>query len=78
MAAYNSFKKMLDFAGLDSKKFGLHSPRVGAATDAHRNDVPDYVIDKQGRWKSGNMKRRYCRPHVDDWLDIVKHKTYKF
>jgi hypothetical protein len=77
MAAYNSFKKILDFAGLDVKKFAMHSPRVGAATDAYKNGVPGYIIDKRGRWKSASMKKRYCRPGVNDWLEIVKHKTSK-
>jgi len=52
---------MLVFANLDVKKFGLHSPRIGGATDAFNNGVPNFVIDKQGRWKSSDTKYAYLR-----------------
>jgi hypothetical protein len=68
MATYNAFKKMCVESGLDAKRFGLHSMRVGAATDAYLRGVPGNVIDFRGRWKSENTKKRYCRPTVDNLL----------
>jgi hypothetical protein len=52
---------MLSLAGFDAKNFGLHSPRIGAATDAFFHKVPDHVIDQRGRWKSKNSKYNYLR-----------------
>ena len=68
-AAVKAFNVMLTFAGLDCRKFGLHSPRIGGATDAFANNVPSYVIDKQGRWKSSDTKYIYLRQKE---ADIVK------
>ena len=38
--------------GLDTKLYGLHSLRIGGASAAASNDLPDRVIKKHGRWKS--------------------------
>jgi hypothetical protein len=78
MAAYNSFKKLLKCAGLDPRVYAMHSPRVGATTDAFAAGVADHVIDIRGRWKSAATKYRYCRPHKLDWIREVRHKTSKF
>jgi hypothetical protein len=75
MAAYNSFKKLLKDAGLDPALFAMHSPRVGAATDAHAAGIPGYIIDIRGRWKSSSMKKRYCRPSKESWMKTVKIKS---
>jgi hypothetical protein len=50
--ALAEFRKMLEFSRLNSKLFGLHSPRIGATSDAFSRNVPAYVIDQQGRWRS--------------------------
>jgi hypothetical protein len=47
--ALAEFRKMLEFSGLNSKLFGLHSPKIGATSDAFSRNVPAYVIDQQGR-----------------------------
>lgn len=60
-AAYNAFKKFLLKCGLDSKKFALHSPRIGGTITLFQNNIPKRIIDKQGRWKSRNTKYRYAR-----------------
>jgi hypothetical protein len=78
MAAYNSFKLLLKNSGLNPKLYAMHSPRVGATTDAFENNVPDYIIDIRGRWKSSLTKYRYCRPGKTDWMREVRHKTSKF
>ena len=68
---------MLLFAGLDCKKFGLHSPRIRGATDAFANNVPTYVIDKQGRWKSSDTKYIYlCQKEADVVKQIRKASCY--
>jgi hypothetical protein len=60
-AAYTEFKNLLKFAGLDPSLYGLHSARIGAATDAFCNNVPDFIIDAKGRWKSSLSKFSYLR-----------------
>jgi hypothetical protein len=77
MAAYNSFKKLLKDANLNPELFGMHSPRVGAATDAHADGIPGYIIDLRGRWKSSSMKKRYCRPPKEIWMKTVLNKSKK-
>jgi hypothetical protein len=68
MAAYNNFKKLVRDMGLNEKLYALHSPRVGAATDAHLAGTPGNIIDFRGRWKSASTKKRYCRPDIDSLL----------
>ena len=60
-AAYKNFKEMLKSNGLDARRFALHSPRIGGATDAFRNNIPPHIIDAQGRWKSSGTKFCYLR-----------------
>jgi hypothetical protein len=69
-AALKAFKIMLERGGLEYKKFGLHSPRIGGATDAFNNNVQHYVIDRQGRWKSYDTKYLYLRQKEKD---VVRH-----
>ena len=76
LAAYQAFKRLLKFADLDPSLYALHSPRIGGATDAFAAGVPDYIIDRQGRWKSPSMKYRYCQvPEqvVAEGLNVVPH-----
>ena len=69
---------MLQFAGLDPKRFSLHSPRIGGATDAFKNGVPSFVIDRQGRWKSSDTKYLYLRMKDDDLISNLKTaSTYR-
>lgn len=63
---------MLKSAGFSPENFGLHSPRVGGATDAFANGVPGHVIDKQGRWKSAGTKFHYLRPKEIDFVASIK------
>ena len=39
-------------------KYDMHSPCRGGTTEAFMNNVPDFVIDIQGRWKSEKLKYR--------------------
>ncbi len=47
--------KALDFAGVQGK-FGSHSFRIGAATTAAMQGVPDEKIQELGRWRSKAYK----------------------
>ena len=59
--ALTCFKNLLKFANLDYSKYGMHSPRRGGTTDAFVNNVPEFIIDVQGRWKSHQSKYRYVK-----------------
>jgi hypothetical protein len=52
---------MLTWAGLDSSKYGLHSPRSGATTEAFKLGVDPHIIDLKGRWKSRESKFHYVK-----------------
>jgi hypothetical protein len=58
--ALKHFKAMLSFAGFDAKNFGLHSPRIGATTDAFFHKVLEHVINQRGRWKSKTLSIITC------------------
>jgi hypothetical protein len=70
--ALRYFKSMLKSVHLDPAMFGLHSPRIGATTDAFFQGVPDHVIDQQGRWKSSNSKYSYLRKNEDNLIHHIK------
>lgn len=57
--------------GLDTKLYGLHSLRIGGASAAANNDLPDRVIKKHGRWKSEHAKDVYCREDVQHQLLVT-------
>ncbi len=52
---------MLDNHDIDSRAFGLHSPRIGGATDSFLLGIPKEIIDCKGRWSSQNTKYHYLR-----------------
>jgi hypothetical protein len=60
-AAYDDFKKMLLWAGLNPALYGLHSPRAGGATEAFLLGIEPHIIDLKGRWKSPFTKYNYVR-----------------
>jgi hypothetical protein len=64
---------MLELAGFDPKKYGLHLPRIGATTDAFFNKLPDHVIDQRGRWKSKNSKFNYLRMNEKHFISALKN-----
>jgi len=74
-AAYKSFKTLLTDAGLVANDFGLHSPRSGGATDAFYNNIPLYLIDLQGRWKSSSSKYGYLRLDETRLAQSIKHSS---
>ena len=49
-------------AGDDPSEIGLHSLRIGAATTlAAGGEVPQRVIQREGRWKSSESSKVYTR-----------------
>jgi len=56
---------------LDTKLYGLHSLRIGGASAAANNDLPDRVIKKHGRWKSENAKDVYFREDIQHQLLVT-------
>ena len=57
--------------GLDTKLYGLHSIRIGGASVAANNDLPDRVIKKHGRWKSEKAKYTYCGEDIQHQLLVT-------
>ena len=51
----------------DSKRFGLHSCRGGAATAASNAGVPLQAIQEAGRWTSESALRGYIQPSEQAW-----------
>ena len=49
-------KRCLYRAGLNPSLYASHSLRSGAATTAAEKGVPEWLIQKLGRWKSGCYK----------------------
>ena len=70
-ACYRQFKQLLLSVGIDPTSLALHSPRIGAATDAFRNKVPNRLIDRQGRWKCKSSKYRYGRDTAKEFANAL-------
>ena len=57
--------------------FSSHSFRIGAATVAARNGIPDHLIQALGRWTTMHTNfifarlRKLLRASLVSWLDIV-------
>ena len=56
---------------VNAKLYGLHSLRIGGASAAANNDLPDRVIKKHGRWKSEHAKDVYCREDIQHQLLVT-------
>ena len=64
---------MIEKAGDDPSEVGLHSLRIGAATTlAAGGEVPQRVIQREGRWKSPESSEMYTRNTED--ASIVSRK----
>jgi integrase len=59
----NMLTQLCAVLGLDSQRFSGHSFRIGAATTAARNNVPEHMIQLLGRWSSDCFKT-YIRPDL--------------
>jgi len=61
-------------SGIDTKKLGTHSLRIGGCTEASKMGVPDYVLDAHGRWVLNSRARAgYQRVDENDfvWLSEI-------
>lgn len=56
----SSLKSLLTFIGLNTQIYKGHSFRIGAATSAAAEGIPQTVIQHMGRWKS-NAFKNYIR-----------------
>ena len=64
--ALRAFRGVVENSGGDPKEFALHSLRIGgASTLAAGGDVPDRVIQQEGRWRSEEYKT-YTVYNVED------------
>ena len=52
-------------------RYGLHSLRIGGASAAANNDLPDSVIKNHGRWKSEKAKDTYCMEDIQHQLLVT-------
>lgn len=64
--------KNLSAIKLNSSNYGLHSFRIGGATETAIAGVNDRIIKKHGRWKTNKAKDLYVRESVDAMLGVSK------
>jgi hypothetical protein len=76
-SARNDIKRVLKEVGINPKRFGTHSFRIGSATFAALNNMPSEMIRFYGRWKSDCYKR-YIRPSDGDLLKAAKAAFGKY
>ena len=63
----------LNKIGLNSKKFGLHSLRVGGATAAANLGVSDRLFQKHGQWESKSVKNGYVHENIPVLQQVTKN-----
>ena len=51
--------------GHDASSFGLHSLRIGGASVAINNNMPERVLKKHGRWQTNSVKDLHCREDIN-------------
>jgi len=60
--ALGALREVVAEAGDDPSEVGLHSLRIGATTTlAAGGEVPQRVIQREGRWKSPESSKTYTR-----------------
>ena len=52
-------------------QYGSESTRIGGASAAANNDLPDHVIKKHGRWKSEKAKDTCCSEDIQHQLLVT-------
>lgn len=55
----------------EARRYTAHSFRIGAATSAAQNGVPDWLIQASGRWTS-DCFRIYTRTHPAQLRDVAR------
>ena len=65
--ALGSLRHVVEKAGDDPSEVALHSLRIGAATTlATGGEVPQRVIQREGRWKSPKSSKMHTRNNPED------------
>jgi integrase len=59
--------------GLDSSLYSLHSLRSGGASAAARNNIPDRLFQRHGRWLTDSVKNSYVDESLDNLLMVSKN-----
>jgi integrase len=59
--------------GLDTKSYTLHSLRSGGASAAARNNVPDRLFQRHGRWRTDSIKNSYLEESTDNLLMVSQN-----
>ena len=71
---YDSLKKsvmdMLGNCGVDTSNLGLHSMRIGGATEFTRRGAKESTVVNHGRWKQPSSRLRYVRTLMDELNEI--------
>lgn len=57
------FRRCLSASGVEASEYGLHSFRIGAATEAVRAGLPEEQVMRLGRWRS-QCYVSYVRPEL--------------
>ena len=66
------FRNILALSGISPTHYSGHSFRIGAATSASRNGIPDHLIQVMGRWSS-QAYHRYIRSDLQDLKVAQSH-----
>ena len=69
-AVRRSILEVCNSAGVNTCEIGTHSLRIGGCTEASKKGIPNYVIEKHGRWKSGSSRALYQRIDMTDCLKL--------
>jgi hypothetical protein len=59
--------------GLSVKDYSLHSLRSGGATAAARNNIPDRLFQRHGRWQTDSIKNAYIEESVQNLLFVSQN-----
>lgn len=72
--ATRAIRQVATIVGLDPKRVSLHSLRIGYATVlAAGGGIPERVIQREGRWKSGiSTYKVYTRSNIGDSIAVSR------
>ena len=59
--------------GLDTQCYTLHSLRSGGASAAARNNVPDRLFQRHGRWRTESIKNSYVEESTNNLLLVSQN-----
>ena len=74
--SYTRVKELVKEAFVDSidvNLIGVHSLRVGGASSAANNGIPDRLFKRHGRWSSENAKDGYIKDRLEHRLSVSRN-----